>query len=138
MAYMQCLPESLRGSADWAIKCKGGEVLPCHFLILASASGELANLNETVKAVMAMDKKHEIPLNEIAEVAEAFLSWVYSHKVPVDPAMAYRLAALAQRLDAPGDIGFGLSSQLHSNFAMDCIWLLCKVVVCVVDDCIGR
>ena len=100
MAYMECLPASMRNSADCILKCKGGELLPCHSSFLASTSGELANLIETVKA--AVDKKIEIPLEETEVVVEAFLGWMYSHKVTFDAAMAYRLAALAHRLNAQG------------------------------------
>ena len=67
------------GQGDWALKCKDGKLLSCHSLFLTSFSGELANIGKTVNSVV--NKETEIPVEETAEVTEAFLGWVYGHNI---------------------------------------------------------
>lgn len=100
MAYMASLPESREGGADCLLVCKDKKLLPCHSLILASASKILAGLYDSVRS--EIDMKIKIPMEEDSEVVQAFLGWVYGHTITFEAPMAYPLAYLAHRLDSPG------------------------------------
>jgi hypothetical protein len=100
MTYMASLSETRKQAADVLLECKDGKSLPCHYLLLESASRTLAGLGELVRR--EEDGKTKIPMEEVSEVVHAFLSWVYTHKITFEAPMAYRLAYLAHRLDSPG------------------------------------
>ena len=133
MAYMECLPESMRDAADWALNCEDGELLPCHSLFLASTCRiftNFAGLGESVTA--KKNNKNEIPLEETVNIAEAFLDWMYSHKITTEAPMLYRLAALAHRLNAPGGalLLYPCHNQIRQLNCLDLTWLLCSLTLC--------
>jgi hypothetical protein len=100
---MDCVPEHLIDSADWQLFCSDGKRLPCHSLILSTASQVFAELlQSTVKPKDG--ERIDIPFKESSTIGEWLMKWVYQRKRSLffNVEVAYHLAKLGHYLDSPG------------------------------------
>lgn len=98
MAHLEGLDKRTISSANWALKLVDGTLIPCHGELLAIVSPVLAGLQDT-KPVKGSKYMVEVPFAKGADVAEAFLLWVYHRPNEWTDSQAIELAQLSRIWD---------------------------------------